>query len=394
VGRRKSWVVLLLCIGVYAAWQRAQLGADRGSVGKVGARVTAWSSLPPPADVDPDTAPHLSGVAAGPAGLVAVGNTVDDAAVWVSLDGTGFVPLDAAGADARTLAGPGHQRVEAVTVLGSGTSARFVAVGVDSAVTGTAELDAAVWLSANGVTWSRAPHDRAQLGGPGDEVMTAVTAGGPGLVAVGRAGTDAAAWISTDGERWTRVTSPSFSGDRRREMLAVAAFPGGIVAVGREIDVDGVEHPAVWVAADGTEWARPPLATAGGSAPVGSLHGVLVTSEQVLAVGDLADDGAVWTSPNGVDWTPVLPLEDGDPVLGGDGVQSLGAVAAAPTGGGVRFVAVGEDDGGAAAWWSPDGAVWHRQQMLDGDHPPVAVAALADRFVAVGPSGHVWYLRY
>jgi hypothetical protein len=397
VGRRKPWIVLLVCIGVYAAWQRAQLGADRGSVTKVVAGVPPWSSLPltTGADaVEPAARPDLSGLAAGPAGIVAVGNTAADAAVWLSLDGTAFVPLDATSLEAARLAGPGRQRVEAVTVVGSGTSARFVAVGADSRVTGSAELDAAVWLSANGVTWSRAPHDRGQLGGPGDEVMTAVTPGGPGLVAVGRAGAEAAAWISTDGRRWSRVASASFSGERRRELLDVAAFPGGIVAVGRQIDAEGVEHPAVWVATDGTRWAQAPLATADGSLPVGSLQAVVVTSEQVLAVGDLADDGAVWSSPNGVDWTPVLPLADGEAVLGGEGHQSLRALAAAPTDGGVRFVAVGEDDGTAAAWWSPDGAVWHRQPVLDGGDTPAAVAALADRFLAVGPTGRVWYLRY
>ena len=83
-------------------------------------------------------------------------------------------------------------------------------------------------------------------------------------------------------------------------MLAVTAFPDGVIAVGWEAGTDGVHHPAAWVSNDGTAWARAsnvagsvPLATLpagpdGGvteNLPIGELHSVMVSSEQVLASG-------------------------------------------------------------------------------------------------------------
>jgi hypothetical protein len=406
VNRRKPWVVLLLCLAVYAVWQqRTQLGAGGGSPAKAVLDAAAWARLAVPTDVLPADA-DVRAVVAGPAGLVAVGARGDDAGAWVSLDGTAFAAVDAAAAG---FAGSGVQRADGVALLdagaGSGAAARYVAVGADSAVTGTStELDAAVWTSTNGRDWSRAPHSREQLGGPGDQVMTAVTAGGPGLVAVGRSGSDAVAWTSADGLRWTRIASPTFTGAGERHIRALAAFPDGIVAVGSETDPDLLEHPAIWVSTDGTAWARAPQPTPAddasddaAEAPTGSLRAVLVTSEQVLALGDVDGDAAVWASPNGVTWTivpaSVSGTEDGRPVLGGTGQQSITGVAAAVTEEGLRIVAVGHDGDTGQAWWSIDGYHWNRQALLHDDDRPSAALALTDRFVAVGHAGTVWYLR-
>jgi hypothetical protein len=389
--------VLLLSVGLYTAWQqRAQLTGGP-SPAKVVLSEAAWSRL---ADAVPADA-AVRAIVAGPQGVVAVGTRGDDAGAWVSVDGTAFAAVDPTAAG---LAGPGAQRADGVTVLGAGAAARFVAVGADSAVTGTAgELDAAAWVSANGRDWTRAPHSREQLGGPGDQVMTAVTAGGRGLVAVGHAGADAAAWTSPDGLVWTRIASPSFTGPGERRIRAVAAFPGGVVAVGSETDTALLEHPAVWVSVDGSAWARAPQPILedgrhDDAGPTGVLQSVLVTSEHVLAVGEVDGDAAVWTSPNGVDWTAITAsvagTDDGRPALGGPGEQSMAGVAAAVTNQGLRIVAVGTDDGRAAAWWSRDGNRWHRQTFFAADAAPATVAALPDRFVAGGDPGAVWYLRY
>jgi hypothetical protein len=399
VNRRKPWVVLLLCVAVYGVWQqRSQLGTAH-TPHKAVLQAAAWARLDTSGAVPADVA--LRAVASGPQGLVAVGERGDDAGVWVSVDGTAFAAVDAA---ASGLAGPGLQLVGGFAVLGGGADARFVAVGADSAVTGTTtELDAAIWTSTNGRDWTRAPHARTQLGGPGDQVMTAVTAAGPGLVAVGHDGDAAAAWTSSDGLRWTRVGSDSFTGEGQRRVRAVAAVLDGIVAVGSETGPDLIERPAVWASIDGTAWARTPVplrtsdAAGASDAPTGSLRAVLVTSEQVLAVGDVDGDAAVWTSTNGVSWTAVpasvAGSEDGDPVLGGTGQQSITGLAATATVEGLRFVAVGRDGDGAAAWWSDDGFRWHTQPLLaDGDQA-AAVIALTDRFLAVGDGGAVWYFR-
>jgi hypothetical protein len=89
-----------------------------------------------------------------------------------------------------------------VTVGGPG----LVAVGWDWS---GGDIDAAVWTSPDGVTWSRVPHDESIFGGPGFQEILSVAVGGPGLVAVGldEAGgdRDAVVWTSPDGITWSRV---------------------------------------------------------------------------------------------------------------------------------------------------------------------------------------------
>ncbi len=56
--------------------------------------------------------------------------------------------------------------------------------------------------------WSRVPHSDAAFGEGFEQVMSSVTVGGPGLVAVGQAGSagaKAAVWTSVDGVTWSRV---------------------------------------------------------------------------------------------------------------------------------------------------------------------------------------------
>jgi hypothetical protein len=94
-----------------------------------------------------------------------------------------------------------------------------------------------VWISADGITWSRLPHDEAVFGGNG--AMLGVASGGAGLVAVGNYG-DAPLWTSPDGVSWSRFVDYEgvFRGGDHPE--DVAAGGPGLVAVG---------HGAVWVGA-------------------------------------------------------------------------------------------------------------------------------------------------
>ena len=95
------------------------------------------------------------------------------------------------------MGGAGNQRMFSVTVGGPG----LVAVGRDES---GGDSDAAVWISVDGITWSRVPDDEAIFGGAGTQVMVGVTVGGPGLVAVGWDGSsgdlNAAVWVeATEG---------------------------------------------------------------------------------------------------------------------------------------------------------------------------------------------------
>ena len=292
--------------------------------------------------------------------------------------------------DEAVFGGPGGQVVRGVARGDAGV----VAVGYDDS---GGELDAAVWVSPDGATWTRIPHDEEIFGGAGSQVMWAVAAGGPGLVAVGSDDSggdqDAAVWTSSDGASWTRVAHDEIAlgGPSWQEMYAVVGTGGGLVAVGAS-DVAGGADAAVWTSTDGLTWTRVPLnLSALGGLSDQVMTGVVATDGGLVAVGvDWSggdQDAAVWTSRDERTWTR---SEHDETVLGGDDNQGMSAVVATDT----EFVAVGSDgsanDADAAVWTSPDGATWtrvtpdtavfggsSRQEML-------GVAVTADGLVAVG----------
>ena len=166
-----------------------------------------WTRVPDDDAVFGDTGDELShqwilAVTAGGPGLVAVGTDLAgdgggfDAAVWTSVDGITWSRIPD---DGGAFGGDGHESMVSVTIGGPGFGGPgFVAVGVDESAE-ELDKDAAVWISADGVTWSRVPHDEAVFGGEDDQQMVTVIVGGPGLVAVGGDGpfddADAAVWL-------------------------------------------------------------------------------------------------------------------------------------------------------------------------------------------------------
>ncbi len=108
--------------------------------------------------------------------------------------------------DQSVFGGPNEQIMSSVTVGGPG----LVAVGSDSRyATENLSGSAAVWTSVDGSTWSRVTHDEAIFGSGGARMLD-VTTGGPGVVAVGGEGgfwswSDAVVWTSIDGLTWSRV---------------------------------------------------------------------------------------------------------------------------------------------------------------------------------------------
>ena len=117
---------------------------------------------------------------------------------------------------------------------------------------------AAVWTSTDGLTWEPVPYDEAVFGGW--QEMRAVVAGGPGLVAVGcdftgvegsDDGGTAAVWTSADGLTWRRISQDAVSGSVDRHCVNSVAVGGpGLVAVGYDHVVghfDRGQAAAVWV---------------------------------------------------------------------------------------------------------------------------------------------------
>jgi hypothetical protein len=283
---------------------------------------------------------------------VAVGwlqlGTDRDAATWTST-GDAFLrscELDSVCGDAAVPGGDRRQEMLGVAATGGG----FVAVGRDTDPAG-GNFDAAVWRSADGSTWERVALPADGFSGPESQGMNDVVSTGTGLVAVGRDGLDAAVWRSGDGITWERVSSDVLQGPGAQEMIAVVAGGPGLVVVGYD-DVGGDRRrdAAVWTF-DGVDWSRAggdALAAAGGQ----EMRAVAVVGGQILAAGsDSAGadrDGAVWTSPDALEWRQV---RDGE--LGGTGNQEVDALAA------VSGQALAAGDAPSPVLSDQDAAVWN-----------------------------------
>ncbi len=311
----------------------------------------------------------MTGVAAGPGGLVAVGWVLQDflGASWRSTDGASW---------AFTGGFPTQSLLSAVAA----NDHRYVAVGL-------AGKGSTVWSSTDGSTWAKTD---SPAFGAAPLRITSVTPWHGGFVAGGYNGTeffsaDATAWVSPDGLAWRQATNaPDLQGAR---IWGVAANSAGIVAVGQSGPADALGPAAVWTSPDGLTWSR----VADG--PVfrnGRMRAIAaVPSIGFVAVGeDLAGDtGIVWLSPDGRTWSRA----PADATFGRPGIQlRIYSVTVGPNG----VVAAGTlteglQYGAAAVWTSHDGLAWQREpagtEFLDTEIN--ATTIWHDRIVAVGDRG-------
>lgn len=335
--------------------------------------------------------------------LLAVGyDTADgdaDAIVWRSRDG---MVWDRIPHDEVVFGGDGDQMMGGVAVIDGGV----IVVGSD---TSGGDQDAAVWTSPDGLSWSRVQPDESVFGGDGDQAMWAVTAGGPGVIAVGLDGSggdsDAAAWTSPDGVEWSRVAHDEvvFGGTGDQWAVDVVAGVLGVIAVGSDRTA-GYGDAAVWRSDDGSSWVRVPNQDeVFGAFGDEAMWGVALGGPGVVAVGWAWYSmeqyrAAVWTSPDGVTWTQV---PDG-PMLRGSVPKAafMHAVASSDAG----FVAVGNEsslglESDPAVWTSPDGVIWTRfadpgGKLADpGAQGMAAVVIGPDGMVAVGWQGVPGYVE-
>jgi len=292
-----------------------------------------WSRVPHDEAVfGGDANEAMGGVTVGGPGFVAVGSGEVGAAVWTSSDGITWtrVPHDDAvfgnsGMSAVTAGGPGlvavgddhvwtspdgitwtrvadvGEEFNAGAVITGGPG--LVMVGTTFSADSEGEegsLDAIVWTSQDGITWSRVPYDEAIFG---DAEMWGVTAGDSGLVAVGRGGfsgddLDAVVWTSPDGITWSRVANDEaiFGGEGEQAMSSVTADGRGLVAVGWD-EASG-DNAAVWTSPNGITWSRVPESDAALRADnVQAMMSVTAGGPGIVAVGWTAGeprDGAVW----------------------------------------------------------------------------------------------------
>jgi hypothetical protein len=173
-----------------------------------------------------------------------------------------------------------------------------------------------------------------------------------------------AGWRWTDGEAWEVIDSrsPFFQG----RVTAVAADRDALVATTISFAGGLYGSYTTWRWTPATSWTATGLSSSEDQDVM--VEAIAWSDGTFVAAGSLADavDGkerwewprapAMWTSPDGADWTPVrVPAA----------MSQLCAVASA----GGRFVAFGASDDAFAAWSSEDGAFWTRGLVEDPDRP-------------------------
>ena len=359
--RRGLWIAVTAAAATLVGFGLIPLLMNTDTPSSVADTVTpgAWSRIPHDEAVfGGDGEQNMFGATVGGPGLVAVGATGGwfgdgDAAVWTSVDG---ITWNRVTHDEEVFGGANSQTMWDVAVADFG----LVAVGWDGQgiLTDSPDVDAAIWTSVDGDTWLRVPHDEEVFGGAW---ITSVTAGGPGLVAVG--GTDgyftdgdAVVWTSADGITWSRVPHDEevFGGEEAQVINDVTVGGPGLVAVGHDGGIGPWDNnadttAAVWTSVDGANWTRVPHdETVFGTGGNPSMLAVTAGGPGLVAVGaDYAglSETPVWTSPDGITWTRV---PDDETVRG-----SMTSVAAGASG----LVAVGAQ---ATVWTSVDGITWSR----------------------------------
>jgi hypothetical protein len=252
--------------------------------------------------------------------------------VLTSATGTSWTPVSAlspltaqGNVLAQTAAGPAGY-----VVVGGVRTSGATAGG---ATAGRAAAPAA-WYAKNLSTWAHAtlPVPAGAAGASGSQAL-AVTAAGPGFVAVGSAGNTPVAWTSPNGSAWNFAAVPLPAGAAGAALTEVTAQGARAVAAGYAWRAGSAPVPFTAVSADGGRtWrdARLPAPTA--PAVVTALT---ATAHGFVAVGHTAPPGRpvllAWWSSDGLTWQEGVPAGgvkgDGEPG-GGSFVTQINALTA------------------------------------------------------------------
>ena len=265
---------------------------------------------------------QLAGVAHGASGWLAVGESTGGAAATPVVLGSPDGRTWTATGGTPAFAGPGRIVTAAVAAGGAG----YVIVGHASVGSRTV---AAAWYAPGRTGWRRASDAEAgALDGPGNRVMSAVTATSRGFAAVGAVGARPAAWLSGTGRTWTLATLPLPAGAASATLDYVAADAGTVAAVGTEVTAEGQRLPFDAVSTDaGATWTLAPLplpaastgASAASAASAASVTALTAAGGGFTATGTFGlpgqTDVVIWTLPAGAaagtTWTAVAPQGTG-----------------------------------------------------------------------------------
>lgn len=325
----------------------------------------------------PEPGARAWAITSGGPGWVAVGSAPRPAdpdrsapAVWGSADGRAW---------GRAPDVPSAADGDLTVVAGDGTS--LYAAGTIGLTHGV------VWRSKDGLSWEAVGGgDQFDLGEcfEGCPSLTAVAVGPAGALVAGTSvihgpqvvGT---LWSSTDGDAWQRLSGPLDTGSAKAFVDDAVAGAAGFVVLGHLCDPDCQPgHPATWTSPDGLAWDGPHDLPGGeGVDPIGLAgddgHFVVLGSRCPL---DGPCDMAVWASPDGATWSPA-PIT-GSSVYGHSLAGGLGG-----------FLIIGLSGALGSAWTSADGAAWGQpvSPVVPTFCSPGAISCASLFDLAVGPLG-------
>jgi hypothetical protein len=258
-------------------------------------------------------------------------------------------------------------------------------------------LGPGVWLSEDGVAWTRVPP--SAFTGVGVGGIFDVAEGESGLVAVGQVGCAATVWVSEDGLSWSQVpydesvfagSLGTGAGGACSSINRVVAGPSGFVALGEGFGSgESISiSPRLWTSPDGLSWT--PLTqeeagfgdrflqithlVSGGAGWVAFGGSCTETPQEALELIESEEllpncPVAIWTSPDGTIWEEAPNDEE----VFGDATTRIRSVTQSPNG----LIAAGTTVDGVTIWSSVDGRVWQRTPLsgsaFDGDLPDFLV---------------------
>lgn len=237
----------------------------------------------------------------------------------------------------------------------------LVAIGFDG------QFGSIVWTSPDGRTWTDITPEGFQSIG-----IVGVTELEGTLVGVGRGDTinvdanRAAAYISDDGVSWREAENVA---EMEGQLIDVVATGDGLFAVG---GVPGADAAGVWRSTDGEMWER-----TGGDFEHAFMWAIAEGGPGLVAVGwrrNPDPDLAVWTSPDGAEWT-LSP----DP----EGFVGFEATDVVDRDGSLVMVGSSFTGEGGRIWYSEDGMTWEPSEVAGGMDGAYA------RSLAVTPAGLV-----
>ncbi|WP_433332696.1 hypothetical protein [Spirillospora sp. CA-294931] len=347
---------------VLSADQTVLVGYDNGpdTGGDVNGLLSVWDARGTqvladlgkvPGAVRPDHT--VTAVAATGTQAVAVGSASGNGAVWSSQDGAAWTRGQG---DATAFNRPGPQQLLSVT----GGKAGWLAVGTDQ----VAPRRPYVVTSADLGSWQAADGSEHFEPARNTTLATYSAASGPaGYVIVGEDGLSASTWFSADLKSWERGKSAGKSSlealpNSNRWMRGVTAAQSGFVAVGGlrdpAVGAGPAARPAVWTSPDGRQWTLQQLGLPAGLAE-GGLGAIAAKGNLLVAAGNAASGAgpavfAYVSADGGKTWKETkLPVPDGTKDL------QVSSVTATPQGFSVTGTAGAAGRTDVVTWTSADG---------------------------------------